>query len=272
MSLVKASLDLWLYTCAERQRLQGTSGGFLNMARKKSGKKGKKKNELVVQEKSPQQGVLGGDSFTAYRNRPLFSSESSDNDSEFVVNDLSVHSKSKRKRKKHKGKYVGDTAVPPNIDFAGLPEEPAKGSVKHQTRSHDAGPNNCEESKTDQDGEDTNAYDMSQVEVIDVDAEHPITDPRQLQRLDLGKIIWEKYGSKLDIFAGTADFLLYIIGELEEDTSKAHSDSTGTQPKKFVDHFGPFSIVSMYYMHNMAYSQLFQALTERNIEKISKGC
>ena len=153
-----------------------------------------------------------------------------------------------------------------------MPEEPAKGSVKHRTQSHDAGPNNCEESKIDQDGEDTNAYDLSQVEVIDVDAEHPITNPRQLQRQALGKIIWEKYGSKLDIYAGTADFLLYIIGELEGDTSKGHSDSTGILPIKYVDHFGPFSIVSMYYMRNMAYSQLFQALTERNIEKTSKGC
>src|SRR5687767_14269683 len=99
MSLVKASLDLWLYTCAERQRLQGTSGGFLNMAGKKSGQKGKKKNKSAVQDKSLQQGVLGGDSFTAYRNQPLISSESSNNNSEFIDNDNSLHSKSKRKKR-----------------------------------------------------------------------------------------------------------------------------------------------------------------------------
>jgi len=39
MSLVKASLDLWFYTCAERQRLRGTSGGLSNMACNKGGKK-----------------------------------------------------------------------------------------------------------------------------------------------------------------------------------------------------------------------------------------
>src|SRR5687768_17137884 len=90
-----------------------------------------------------------------------------------------------------------------------------------------------------------NAYNLSQVEVIDMDAELPISNPRQLQRQDLGKTLWKKYGEKLDIFAGTADFLLYIIRELEDNTSKAHSDATGTQPTKFVDHFGPFSILSM---------------------------
>ena len=41
---------------------------------------------------------------------------------------------------------------------------------------------------------------------------------------------------------------------------------------KYVDHFGPFTIVSMYYMQYMAYSQLFQALTERNLPRTSLGC
>jgi len=59
---------------------------------------------------------------------------------------------------------------------------------------------------------------------------------------------------------------------LEEDTSKAQLDSTAPKQIKYVDHFGPFTVVAMYYMRNMAYSQLFQALTERNIKKTSKGC
>ena len=105
-----------------------------------------------------------------------------------------------------------------------------------------------------------------------MDAKHPITDPRQQKRQDIGRIIREKYGEKMDIFAGTADFLLFITGELDEDTFKAQLDTTGTKPTKFVDHFGSFTIVSMFYLCNMAYSQLFQALTERNIKKMSNGC
>ena len=62
---MKASLDLRLYTRVERQRLRGASGGLLNMAGKKSGQKGKKKNKSEVKQKTPQQGVAGGD-FTIY--------------------------------------------------------------------------------------------------------------------------------------------------------------------------------------------------------------
>ena len=116
------------------------------MAGKKSGKKGRKKNESKDEEKSPQLGEMSGDTFKAYRNRPL-SSESSENDSEFVGDDESLDSESQSKRKKQKKTISGDLVVPPKIDFAGLPEEPVQAAVTHRTRSHDAGSNNCKENK-----------------------------------------------------------------------------------------------------------------------------
>lgn len=108
--------------------------------------------------------------------------------------------------------------------------------------------------KLDQDAEDTHTYDLLQVEIRDVDAP---TNERDLKRIQICKTVWKKYGRNLPIFAGTADFLLYIAEELEEDTSKASLPSTGTAKEQYVDHFGPFTIVLMFYMCAMAYSQLF---------------
>ena len=101
MSLVKASFDLWLYTCVERQRLRGTSGGLSNMACKKSGKKGKEETKSSAQE-------------TGDLER---SSESSDNNSEFVAEDSSLDLK--KKEKVHKGKLNTelDLILPPRISF-----------------------------------------------------------------------------------------------------------------------------------------------------------
>src|SRR4051794_36430992 len=86
--------------------------------------------------------------------------------------------------------------LPSNIDFTGLPEEPTKRSLKHQTQSHDTETDDPGEKKTDQDAEDTNLYDLTQGEVIDVDAEHPITNESMFWRVNIGKIVWEKCGSK----------------------------------------------------------------------------
>ena len=154
------------------------------------------------------------------------------------------------------------------MDLTGLPEEPSKSPPKHYTRSSTVDPNNSEKKKLEQDAEDTNTYNLSKVEVIDVDA----SDERDVLRRKVGKIVWEKYGEDLQIFSGTADFLLYITGELKEDTSKASVPSTVTESTTYVDHFGPFTIVPLFYMRAMAYSQLFQALTDRNLPKAATGC
>ena len=74
------------------------------------------------------------------------------------------------------------------------------------------------------------------------------------------------------IFDGTADFLLYVIGELEDDTKAAKAASTITEKKNCADHFGPFTIVSLYYLRSMVYSQLFKALMERNLQKTVAAC
>ena len=48
--------------------------------------------------------------------------------------------------------------------------------------------------------EDTNKYDLTQVEVIDVDKDHPIiTDPRKIQWIKVGTIVWKKYSKKQQI-------------------------------------------------------------------------
>ena len=189
-----------------------------------------------------------------------------------MAEDSSLDSRSKEKSQKRKEKNESDLVSPPRIDFTGLPEEPTESPLKPQTQSHDANPESEEKKKKDQDAEDTNQYDLSQVEVIDVNAEDCIPDERTLLRYKIGKTVWETYGPNLEIFDGTADFLLYITGKLTEDTTKPILASKAKESTKFVDHFGSFTIVSMYYMRALAYSQLFQALTERNIMKSSSGC
>lgn len=116
-----------------------------------------------------------------------------------------------------------------------------------------------------------NFYDLSQVEVINIDNEVPLTE-RELRRLEIGKTIWKTYGKDLEVYAGTADFLLYLIGELENDSDKVKVVSSTTQSTKYIDHFGPFTIVLVYYVCQMAHSQLFKALTESNILKHASGC
>ena len=129
--------------------------------------------------------------------------------------------------------------------------------------------NSEEDVELDQDAEDTNTYDLSQVEVIDVDAPSPMKGINKERDL---KNCLEKIWRRITNFCRYSRFFLYIAGELEEDISKASVPSTGTQSQQYVDHFGPFTIVSMYYMRAMAYSQLFQALTEQNLPKAATGC
>ena len=109
------------------------------------------------------------------------------------------------------------------------------------------------------------------MEIIDVDAPKIIDEWDQM-RIEICKTVWKIYGKKLKIFAGTADFLLYIAEELEEDTSKASLPLSGRAKEQYVDHFGPFTIILIFYMCAMVYSQLFQALTERNLPKAAAGC
>ena len=92
--------------------------------------------------------------------------------------------------------------------------------------------------KTDQDNEDSPNYDLSQVEVIDVDAGDTSLDEKIRKRRLVGMHIRRVYGNDLVIYDGMADFLLYSVGEFEAETS--------AQTTKYVDHFGPFTIVSMF--------------------------
>ena len=240
------------------------------MAGNKSGKKGRGKKGSHEEEELVQPGAAGVRRSINDGDEPS-SSDLSDNESDFELEDSSVDSDGKRKSHGQKGKSKQDDAQPLSIDLTGLPEDTSKRAQKHNLQSSDKSPQDKGKKKSDEEAEDTNVYDLSQVEVINVDAEDDL-DERDCQRLKIGKIVWEKYGSDIIIYEGTADFLLYLIGELEDDTKAAKAPLTTTEKKKFVDHFGPFTIVSLYYLHSMAYSQLFKALTERNLQKSVTGC
>lgn len=236
----------------------------------KSGKKGRGKKGSHEEEKSAQ-------SRTARVSRSInnvdepSSSNLSDDKSEFELEDTSLDSEDHTQSQKKKGKSMQDDAQLSSINLTGLPEDTDKGAQTHNLQSSDRSPQEKGKKQSEQDAEDTTLYDLSQVEVINVDDEDDL-DERTQQRLQIGKIVWQKYGSDIVIYKGTANFLLYLIGELEEDTKVAKAASTTTESKKFVDHFGPFTIVSLYYLHLMAYSQLFKALTERNLPKHITGC
>ena len=199
-------------------------------------------------------------------------SSSSDNNLEYEATFSSLDSKGETRNKKPKANNQQSDVIPSEIDLTGFPEEETKESPKHHTRSSDKSPpEKPKKQQPEQEAEAINHYNLSQVEVINVDAEVPSTE-RELQRLEIGKTVWRTYGEDLVVYAGTADFLLYLTGELEEDSDKVKAASSTTQSTKYVDHFGPFTIVSIYYMRQMAHSQLFKALTERNILKHALGC
>ena len=210
----------------------------------KPGKKGRGKKGLHEEKESAQLGVAGVRRNINNGVEPS-SSNLSDNESEFELEDSSVDSDGNWKRNEQKGKSKQDDAKPASIDLTGLPEDTSKGAQKHNLQSSDKSPQDKGKKQLEEEAEDTNLYDLSQVEVINVDAEDNL-DERDCQRLQIGQIVWEKYGSDMVIFDGTTDFLLYVIGELEDDTKAAKAASTITEKKNCADHFGPFTIVSLY--------------------------
>ena len=241
------------------------------MVRKKSGKKGKVGKSTGVEDSSVHQDTAGGNENLQDGGAPPTSS-SSNNNLEYEATFSLLDSKDETRNKKPKAKNHQGDVIPAEIDLTGFLEEETKESLKHHTRSSDKSPPEKPKKKQpEQEAEAINHYILSQVEVINVDAKVPFME-RELQRLEIGKTVWKTYGEDLVVYAGTADFLLYLTGELEEDSNKVKAASSTTQSTKYVDHFGPFTIVSLYYMRQMAHSQLFKALTERNILKHAIGC
>jgi hypothetical protein len=241
------------------------------MARKRGGKKGKGQNKATTEKATAGQGRAGVAGVRKSEDEPLTSC-SSDDELDYKFDDASLGSKNKSGGKKQKGKSDPDDIEPPLLDLTGLPDNPATSPPKHNLRSASSHLEDSGKMAAEQDADDANVYDLTQVEVIDVDADEERTDERTLRRYKVGKAIWDKYGSDLEIFAGTANFLLFAIGNLVDDTTAASASTKTDKSTKYVNHFGPFTIVLLFYMRSMAYSQLFQALTLRNLPKFISGC
>ena len=102
----------------------------------KPGKKGMGKKGTQEEEKSAQPGVAGLRRNINNGDEPS-SSESSDNESEFELENTSVDSDGKRKSHGQKGKSKQDNAQPLSINWTGLPEDTLKGAQKHSLQSFD---------------------------------------------------------------------------------------------------------------------------------------
>ena len=123
----------------------------------KPGKKGGGKKGSYEEKKSAQPGSAGVRRNINDVDEPS-SSNSSDNESEFELEE-------------QKGKSKQDDAKPVSIDLTGLPEDTSKGAQKHNLQSSDKSPQDKGKKQLEEEAEDTNFYDLSQVEVINVDAE-----------------------------------------------------------------------------------------------------
>ncbi len=206
--------------------------------------------------------------------------------------------KTTRKGKINKSKgstnQLGHTASDGNSEFEGHDKEKSvnqsvdslrKVEEKKQhlrqrlTRSMDTGEHIVEDEKLDQEVEEPTAYDLTEVEVIDVNAEDATTNPKQvinnpekLKRQEIAKLVRKEYGKELVIFDAMDDFLLSLIGGLETSSEVGQKDATHSTTIKYADHIGQFTIICMYYMQFMAKSQLFLSLTEKNITKKGIKC
>ena len=110
-------------------------------------------------------------------------------------------------------------------------------------------------------------YAPSPKEIIDVDADNQDT-PRVMKAKKLKEI----YGPNYDVPVGLADFLGYIIEDDENDLVENEGSLSRTQDDKYLNHFGPFTIIPLYYLRAMANSHLFQAMVNRNIPNKSEAC
>ena len=130
---------------------------------------------------------------------------------------------------------------------------------------------NQENEISEPEGDNVLHYDLTQVKVINVDADQNIS-PYIIQRQNVGKLVRDVYGADFEIFDATADFLLYITSSYKENVNEGDAASSAAEGQQYVDHFGPITITSLFYVRAMAYSQLFQALTKRNLPQKVDGC
>lgn len=101
------------------------------------------------------------------------------------------------------------------------------------------------------------------MEVIDVDEEQEISSRDTNPKKRVARSIQEVHGKNFEIYDTMADFLSYITGEYQESVNEGNEESTAGQGHQYVNHFGPITITSLFYMCAMAYSQLFHYLTNK---------
>ena len=80
-------------------------------------------------------------------------------------------------------------------------------------------------------------YSSSPQEIIDIE-----DDSLDTPRIQIAKKIKAMYGASYEVSIGTAEFLSFIIEENADNL--ADLDET----EKYLNHFGPFSIISLYYL------------------------
>ena len=74
------------------------------------------------------------------------------------------------------------------------------------------------------------------------------------------------------MYSGTAVFFKYLLDDEEAYLQPNSVSASSTQDEKYLNHFGPFTVISLYYLRTLATSHLFAALALRNLPTNSKGC
>ena len=121
----------------------------------------------------------------------------------------------------------------------------------------------------DQPGGNQDFIDLTKDKVNDVDARDDDDDPNTVMLQNLTAVYKKWFFVKQELI----DFLMVCTKANLDDTTEISLETYMKGEKKYIDHFGPFTITSFYYVQSMAYSLLVQALTKRTIPNtIVTGC
>ena len=111
-------------------------------------------------------------------------------------------------------------------------------SKKRETRSATKVVETDEKDESDQEeGGKKITYSSLPQEIIDIE-----DDSLDTPRIQIAKKIKAMYGASYEVSIGTAEFLRFIIEDDEDNLADLD------EAEKYLNHFGPFSIISLYYL------------------------
>ena len=108
------------------------------------------------------------------------------------------------------------------------------------------------------------------------------TEPQEIIHIDddildtprtiVAKKIKEVYGANMEVTVGQGEFLLFMSQDDKDNELDNYEAFFAEQEDKYLNHFGPFTIISLFSLRGMLNSHLFKAMVERFLPNSAKGC